>query len=116
MCFHINHARLPSPRRVNAATVPQRCKVPRIFSPHISLSASTPHLLSLSLSSISYFLARSSSGKQESSPNDGVKKLEKRQRKREEKECDRQLLAPQHPQTELWFKKKKKTQQETVFF
>lgn len=48
-----------------------------------------------------------------------VLKVRKNDSEREKKkECDRQLLAPQHPQTlssEIK-KKKRKTQQETVFF
>lgn len=101
-----HQSRLPPPRRVNTATVRQLWKVPRISSPHISFSASTHHLHGSSLSS-SYFLASSGSGKQESSPNDGIKKSEKWQRRREKRECDRQLLAPQHPQTLSSGKKKK---------
>lgn len=44
-----------------------------------------------------------------------LRKSGKWQRKRGEKECDRQLFAPQHPQIQSSGKKRKK-QQETVFF
>lgn len=67
--------------------------------------------------SVSCFLASSGSSKQESSPNDGIKRVRKMTEKEKEKECGRQLFAPQHPQILSSGKKKekRKRQQETVF-
>lgn len=63
--------------------------------------------------SVSCFLASSGSRKQESSPNDGIKRVRKMTEKEKEKECGRQLFAPQHPQIQS--SEKRKRQLETMF-
>lgn len=76
-----------------------RCMTKNNLCTHLSpsLHPSPLWLFSLSLS-VSCFLASSGRSEQESSPNDGIKRVRKMTEREKEEECGRQLFAPQHPQ------------------
>lgn len=90
-----------------------RCMTKNNLCTHLSpsLHPSPLWLFSLSLS-VSCFLASSGRSEQESSPNDGIKRVRKMTEREKEEECGRQLFAPQHPQIQR--KKKRKRERETA--